>query len=119
MEQAGLAVYNAGFRHVKIATLREDWAPQRAVAEQDIRTWVTVHSKDGHRVIVVPFRVAGFGPYAEVLNGLPYVAARSFLPHPAIGDWIQETAQQIICENRWASSATPCGAVGSDSQPQR
>jgi sirohydrochlorin ferrochelatase len=112
MEHAGQAVRNAGFRRVKTATLREDWAPQRAVAEQEIRGWVKEQSELGRRVIVVPFRLAGFGPYADVLDGLTYVAARSFLPHLAVGDWIHETAQRIICESGWATGAEPCSTLG-------
>lgn len=82
------------FREVRCETLREDWPDKRAAAEQRIRRFVEDGSRDGGRVIVVPFRVAGFGPYAEVLKGLRYVAdGRGFCPHPNITRWLKQTAE--------------------------
>jgi hypothetical protein len=79
------------FREVRVATLREDWEAKRAPAEADIRSFVAKHADRGHRVIVVPFRLSGFGPYREVLDGLEYVSDETgLLPHGKIADWIRE-----------------------------
>lgn len=84
------------FRHIRCETLREDWPEKRAAAEQRIRRFVEEGNRDGGRVIVVPFRVSGFGPYKEVLNGLTYVAdGRGFCPHPNMTRWLRETAERM------------------------
>jgi hypothetical protein len=90
------------FRTVRSATLREDWAEARAVAEVEIRAFVAGENEQGRRVIVVPVRLSGFGPYAEVLEGLDYVAAEAFLPHAAVGTWIQRMATDVAEDNGWA-----------------
>jgi len=85
------------FRHVQCETLREDWAKRRKEAVRRIREYVKGGSQDGGRVIVVPFRVSGFGPYKEVLKGLNYVAdGRGFCPHPNMTRWIEETAERCL-----------------------
>ncbi len=82
------------FRRVQCETLREDWPGRRAEALQWIRQFVESASKDGGRVIVIPFRVAGFGPYEEVLSGLDYVAdGHGFCPHPNLTRWVEETVR--------------------------
>ncbi|MEX0887684.1 MAG: hypothetical protein WD009_14730 [Phycisphaeraceae bacterium] len=82
------------FAHVQVETLREDWAQRRAQSESRIRRYVEAGTEAGERVIVVPFRVAGFGPYARVLEGLEYVAdEQGFCPHPLMTRWIEQTAQ--------------------------
>lgn len=82
------------FRQVRCDTLREDWPEKRAEAEQRIRRYVEEGGQGDGRVIVVPFRIAGFGPYAEVLEGLNYVAdGRGFCPHPNMTRWIEQTAE--------------------------
>jgi len=87
------------FRHVQCETLREDWAQRRAEAVRRIREYVKAGSADGGRVIVVPFRIAGFGPYKEVLEGLTYVAdGRGFCPHPNMTRWIEETAERCVAK---------------------
>ncbi len=81
------------FRSVDCQTLREDWPHRRAEAEQRITRHVEQASRDGLRMIIVPFRVAGFGPYREVLDGLDYVAdGKGFCPHPLMTEWIEQTA---------------------------
>ena len=56
-----------------------------------IRRFVSSESEEGRTVIVIPFRLSGFGPYAQVLEGLPYRAdGRGLIPHPAITDWIRD-----------------------------
>jgi hypothetical protein len=89
------------FRHVHVETLREDWPERRAEAERRIRQYVAAAGADGGRVIVVPFRIAGFGPYAEVLKGLEYVAdGRGFCPHPNMTRWIEITAKECLSEGK-------------------
>lgn len=82
------------FRRIRCETLREDWPEKRVEAEKRIRRFIEDGNRDGGRVIVIPFRVAGFGPYKDVLNGLTYVAdGRGFCPHPNMTRWLQETAE--------------------------
>lgn len=87
------------FRHVQCETLREDWPQRRAEAEQRIRQYVELASRDGGRVIVIPFRIAGFGPYEDVLAGLDYTSdGRGFCPHPNLTRWIEATAHACLAE---------------------
>lgn len=89
------------FRNIRCETLREDWPDKRAEAEKRIRQFVNDGNKNGGRVIVVPFRVAGFGPYKEVLADLDYVAdGRGFCPHPNMTRWLNETAKEMITRNQ-------------------
>ncbi|MBI5865707.1 MAG: hypothetical protein HZB38_14600 [Planctomycetes bacterium] len=82
------------FREVRSETLREDWPEKRAKAQQRIRRYVEAGNRDGGRVIVVPFRIAGFGPYAEALQGCDYVAdGRGFCPHPNMTRWVASATE--------------------------
>jgi peroxiredoxin len=91
-------------------TLREDWPEKRAVAEREIRAFVSRARAEGGRAIVVPFRVQGFGPYARVLAGLEYAAdGRGLLPHPAVAEWIRVTADRL----RHGPFDAPAATVGS------
>ncbi|MBA5868174.1 MAG: hypothetical protein GDA67_15885 [Nitrospira sp. CR1.3] len=98
MQQRAARISELGhFRSVKCETLREDWPEKRVAAEKRIRRFVEEGNRDGGRVIVVPFRVAGFGPYKEVLEGLNYVAdGRGFCPHPNMTRWLQETLRETL-----------------------
>lgn len=98
MTQRAQGIQRLGaFRRVQCETLREDWPDKRAQAEKRIRQFVEEGSRDGGRVIVVPFRVAGFGPYKEVLDGLAYVAdGRGFCPHPNMTRWLEENVAQLV-----------------------
>lgn len=88
------------FGEVRCETLREDWPARRAQAEARIRAFVKERTAAGERVLVVPFRVAGFGPYAEVLSGLSYVADGAGLcPHPLVTRWIEEQAEALFVED--------------------
>jgi hypothetical protein len=79
----------APFRRVQVETLREDWPDKRVEAENRIRAYVKRASETGGRAIVIPFRVQGFGPYAEVLQGLDYVADKQgLIPHLEISKWL-------------------------------
>ena len=83
------------FREIRCETLREDWPERRKEAERRIREFVEKAGQDGGRCLVIPFRVAGFGPYKEVLVGLDYVAdERGFCPHPNMTKWIEESAKK-------------------------
>ncbi len=85
------------FRAVQWETLREDWPDKRVAAEQRINRFMEAQSRDGSVVIVIPFRVAGFGPYREVLQNHQYVSdGRGFCPHPNMTRWIEQTAQQCF-----------------------
>jgi sirohydrochlorin cobaltochelatase len=87
------------FKRVEVATLREDWPEKRKAAEARIRAIVEEGAAAG-RVIVVPFRVAGFGPYGDVLKGLTYVSdGQGFLPHPNVTRWIDQTASALLARS--------------------
>lgn len=88
--RAALVRARAPFRRVQVETLREDWPDKRKLSEQRIRAFVTRAEKEHGTAIVLPFRVQGFGPYADVLEGLPYVAdGRGLIPHVEVTKWIE------------------------------
>ncbi len=92
-----------GFHSVKTATLREDWQDERKAAERRIRSFVRTETAAGRRMIVIPFRVHGFGPYAEVLEGLDYVASEhGLLPDARITQWIARQANAVARAQGWA-----------------
>lgn len=97
MEEAAAVVRKNGFAEVGVATLREDWAAARATAEQDIKATVARMQKEHSTVVVVPYRVSGFGPYAGVLDGLEYVGTEGLLPHPLVTEWIADRATESLC----------------------
>lgn len=79
-----------GFNRVMVETLREDWPAKRAIVEQRIRAFVQEESSEGRTVLVIPFRLFGFGPYANVLDGLTYEAdGMGLLPDETITEWIR------------------------------
>lgn len=83
-------------RDVQVFTLREDWEQKREGAEELIRTYVKEASANSLTPIVVPFRVHGFGPYANVLEGLEYNAdKKGLIPHPNVALWIQNQAKVL------------------------
>ena len=87
------------FRHVQVETLREDWQDERARAEKRIRNYVQAQGGHGNSVLVVPFRLFGFGPYATVLKGLKYVSdQQALLPHRIITDWIRDQARDCFAQ---------------------
>lgn len=90
LDQRAAAVRaRAPFRRVHVETLREDWPDKRVLAEKRIRAFVERASAEGGKAIVIPFRVQGFGPYKEVLNGLDYVAdGHGLVPHPEVTKWV-------------------------------
>lgn len=87
---------NEPFNEVRVATLREDWPEKRETALRGIRAFIGASNAAGRTPIVIPYRIHGFGPYAEALEGLDYVAnERGMLPHAAITDWIARQAEQL------------------------
>jgi len=101
--RAASIVEAAPFRAVEVVTLREDWQEDRALAEAEIHEVVT-HGSTMGRVIVIPFRVAGFGPYAEVLEGFEYTATGTgLLPHAGMGEWILNTGRRMACAEGWTT----------------
>jgi len=77
-----------------VQTLREDWSGKRKAAEKRIKSFVNQANAQQRTVIVVPFRVQGFGPYAKVLAGLDYQANEvGLIPHPNVTKWL---ARQIV-----------------------
>ena len=86
----------APFRQVQVETLREDWPEKRKVSEVHIRAFVEQAARDGGRAIVIPYRVAGFGPYAKVLEGLTYVSdGQGLLPSPEVAGWVRRQAETL------------------------
>jgi hypothetical protein len=108
MEPSLDALRALGFKDVRAATLREDWPDARVKAEAEIREWVESHTSVGDRVIVVPFRLFGFGGYAEVLGELDYVAADGLLPHPLVTNWIESAAADLFCARGIANPLGRC-----------
>ena len=84
------------FRRVQVMTLREDWPEKRAPAEAQVRDYVQRATREGGRAIVIPYRVQGFGPYAEVLKGLDYASdGRGLVPSPQLTDWVRSEAEAL------------------------
>lgn len=87
------------FSEVAVHSLREDWKGKRAKSEKEIRQFVETHSQNNGRTIVLPFRLYGFGPYEEVLEGLTYQSnGRGLLPSPLVTEWIRRTANELFLE---------------------
>ncbi len=90
------------FREVVVETLREDWPDKREVAERRIRGFVERAGQGGGKAIVIPFRVHGFGPYADVLSELDYVSdGRGLLPDSRVAEWIREQAADGFARMGW------------------
>ncbi len=84
------------FRRVEVMTLREDWPDKREAAERRIREFVKRAGEEGGKAIVIPFRVHGFGPYADVLEGLDYVSSgQGLIPHASVTKWIGQQIEAL------------------------
>jgi sirohydrochlorin cobaltochelatase len=84
------------FHRVEVLTLREDWPEKRQDAEKRVVDFVARAKAEGRKAIVIPFRLSGFGPYAEVLAGQEYVAdQRGLLPHVNVTQWIARQAEEL------------------------
>ncbi len=104
----------APFRKVRVETLREDWKEKREAAEGRIREFVASESRTG-KVIVVPFRVHGFGPYRQTLEGLDYVSdGRGLLPSPEVAAWIRGQAEDCFRRAGWPSPFPAAAAPGEE-----
>jgi hypothetical protein len=101
MRGAAERVAQGGYADVQIATLREDWPSKRITAEQEIQRYVSEENESGRRVLVLPMRLSGFGPYREVLAGLNYSEGLALLPHEEIARWILETAYDVSFSSGW------------------
>ena len=108
MERSAQELRTAGHPEVRAATLREDWAKARAVAEDDIRAAVEEMRARHGRVVVLPYRLYGFGPYADVLEGLAYESGPALLPHPLITEWVAERATSRFCDAGLPSPLASC-----------
>ncbi len=92
------------FRSVSVHTLREDWTEKRGLSEQRIRDFVEGGNRDGGRVIVVPFRLHGFGPYGKVLAGTEHIAdGIGLLPHATITEWIKGQTAEACSRAHWTN----------------
>ena len=119
MEDAARALRAGGYAEVHVGTLREDWAGAREAAEERIRALVAGMAERHRNVLVIPYRLSGFGPYADVLEGLEYIATEGFLPHPLITDWIAERATARFCAAGLVTPLGPCAvSPGGPGQPQ-
>lgn len=84
------------FNNIMVATLREDWPEEREAAQKIVRDYIRAANDAGRTALVVPYRVYGFGPYADALEGLDYVADETGLvPHPAVADWIERQIRSL------------------------
>jgi len=99
------------FRRVQVETLREDRPDKRAAAEARIRAFVERAGREGGRAIVIPFRVQGFGPYAQVLTGLDYEAdGRGLVPQPQVAEWVRRQARELRASGFGAAAGTSAAA---------
>ncbi len=108
MERSAAELRTAGHGEVRTATLREDWAEARAAAEGEIRATVSRMGGEWDRVVVIPYRVFGFGPYAEVLEGLDYVGTEGLLPHSLVGEWVAARSSAVFCAAGLVPPLGPC-----------
>lgn len=100
MDEQAEAVRALGpFRTVAVETLREDWPEKRAEAEVRIHAFIEAASQGDGRALVIPYRLSGFGPYGEVLEGLFYVSdGRGLLPSEAVANWVRRQSAALRAE---------------------
>ena len=102
MAQRTRLLRELGFAKIQVEVLSEDWPRLRRKAEQRIRSIVQQELAKGRKVLVIPFRVYGFGPYKQVLKGIKYVAnGRGLIPHPLVTRWIRLEAERVLREAGW------------------
>ena len=109
LERAVAPLRAEGYGRVHVETLREDWSGKREAAEARVRAFVEAEGAHG-RVLVLPFRLFGFGPYAEVVAGLRYEEGGGLLPHPLMSAWIESTALRLFCDEEWPNPLGDCRA---------
>tara|TARA_Y100001936_G_scaffold237184_1_gene267443 strand:- start:216 stop:1160 length:945 start_codon:yes stop_codon:yes gene_type:complete len=82
------------FKRVKVEALREDWPENSKKAKRRIRIFFQQAKSEGRAVILIPFRVYGSGPYAEILKDFKYISNnKGLLPHPNVTKWISNQIQ--------------------------
>ncbi len=87
---------HAPFRAVHVESLREDWPDKRAASEARIHALAAEAARNNGRLLVLPYRVTGFGPYARVLEGVTYEAdRRGLLPSPEVERWVRRQADEL------------------------
>lgn len=95
------------FHSVLVRTLREDWTGKRKLAELELRDLIKTEAAHGRTVLVIPFRLYGFGPYSEVFEGLDYRSdGMAFLPDDRVTCWI-ENQYLSLSETLRSGSANP------------
>jgi len=95
-ERADLLRREIPFRRVEVMTLREDWPEKREAAEDRIREFVKRANEEGGQAIVIPYRVFGFGPYAEILEDMEYTSdGQGLIPHEAVTRWVDRQANEL------------------------
>lgn len=114
MAVASASLRGERFARVGATALREDWPEARAIAEEEIRSFVDEENRVGRDVLVVPARLFGFGPYASVLGEREYREGAGLLPHPAITTWIRDTAAAVTCAAGWGPTLRPCAVAAPD-----
>ena len=95
-ERTRLAQAELGINQIKVFSLREDWMEKRSESKRVIRDFIKTTQDDGNDVIVIPYRVHGFGPYRQVLQNLSFRSNDvGLLPHPNVGKWITNQANML------------------------
>lgn len=90
---------HAPFRAVHVESLREDWPDKRTASEARIHALAAQATQNGGRLLVLPYRVTGFGPYARVLEGVTYDAdRRGLLPSAEVERWVRRQADELRAE---------------------
>lgn len=93
------------FRAVAVQSLREDWPEKRAASEARIRAFAARAAADSGQLIVIPYRVSGFGPYARVLEGVTYQAdRRGLVPSAQVEAWVRRQAETLRAQFRSRSA---------------
>jgi hypothetical protein len=69
---------------------------KRSDSEIEIRSFIGAAQDRGDDVIVIPYRVQGFGPYRQVLHNLTFRSnGLGLLPHPNVGKWITNQSNML------------------------
>jgi hypothetical protein len=101
----------APFRNVHVETLREDWPDKRVASEARIRAYAENANKNNGRLLVIPYRVSGFGPYANVLKDISYQAdQKGLLPSAGVEHWVRRQIKELSSGPFRATQATPAAA---------
>jgi len=90
------------FRDVAALTMRDDWPEKRKLSTIEIRDFVKKANKDGGRTLVIPYRISGFGPHSDMLDGLEIVKdGRGLLPDPLVTAWFERQLEKALQETGW------------------